>query len=871
MQKRFIVTSSFQNTDSRPQTPSQIISEPLHYSALTGDIVDEEDKYAKRGLFRRNHYICPSYVCGYVKWPIFYMVFLILFVGVGAFFVYSTQLSNAFPLKSGYDPLYDTELSEQNPQLQLLQREEEQPDHDIQSIKINPIENREETDDSKRVRDINPSISVRSSNTNNQKHQEKGAKLGECPPGSILNNSTNSCVRNFIYPNPVDETMMNLFSNPCEDFYEYACGSYASDIRNSGQDATFTYLKNRNLGILDDIIRNSLPGTKLNLFFNTCLKQPTERSYSDSLITKELVKFVEENLIKRVDFPKILAELSHYDIVVPFSFSMELDPCHAKISVPTFIRDGLTCDNSDPANVGNTNHKSEIEARFLKFRNDKQLKTDGIDRKSIGQQVQSVLAIERSIAQIWTPYQDEQLGVLEYADKMLASNQDLISYGQFKSAMYEFDIEQFLMLFVGDQRYDQTPQYWRFDDLQEIWTFSLEYLVSVSKLFKDERISMDSWRNYFIHCILFSHDSADPFSDPYRYYTYHHGYDPEHALPWKRPSKFIHPSEHLDNENPITRCSQITTAYLPVILDSYFVQQSGLDRIQKMKIEELARSIKDQLVEDLRVHGNTYASQKVKQITILSGTPNNWPPDRSSLKIGDFSHVDNILSIRQFHQELMLDALRLGKPLSPDDLIESPLSIPNAYYQPQLNAAIINAGIISYPMFDSKYHPAARAARLGTVIAHELSHSIDLTGILFDCTGSFNPWITNGAKDDYWTRAQCIIDLYSKKTRYGNQHDGERTVNENIADLIGFRTAYASSFGSSRRGSIQDNIESRREFFLVYAQTWCQGPTDKTSEKEFIRYSVHSTPEMRVNNVVTQQEDFDTLFSCKPQNKCPLF
>jgi predicted metalloendopeptidase len=358
---------------------------------------------------------------------------------------------------------------------------------------------------------------------------------------------------------------------------------------------------------------------------------------------------------------------------------------------------------------------------------------------------------------------------------------------------------------------------------------------------------------------------------PELYYTYHHGYDPDNSLPWKRPPRFVAFDELSFNRE--SRCVQISMAYLPIIIDNYFVNENKITSRILSEVKNIAENIKNELSDYLRNKGYIKTANKVDKIEIMSGTPNNWPINRYDLKIiKNNSHIENILSIRSYHQKLMIKTMYPGKILSPDDLFDSSLYIVNAYYQQQLNTIMINAGILLMPIYSDLYDNVSKYARLGVFIGHELSHSIDYLGNFFDSTGSYNPWSLDIDEDHYINKIQCFIDTYTKYTMYDNLHNGEQTLNENIADIIGFRNSYNYIFYNSNNNHKYTN-EDKRKFFTVYAQTWCSN-TNKNKEKKFIENSVHSTPEMRVNNVVIQHPDFIELFNCnnnKNIKKCNIY
>ncbi len=89
-----------------------------------------------------------------------------------------------------------------------------------------------------------------------------------------------------------------------------------------------------------------------------------------------------------------------------------------------------------------------------------------------------------------------------------------------------------------------------------------------------------------------------------------------------------------------------------------------------------------------------------------------------------------------------------------------------------------------------------------------------------------------------------------------------RTLNENIADVTAFEVAYETLFSLPEMH--KDNMElidRKREFFLIYAQTWCER-LDRKAEREFIRTRTHSIGWMRVNKVISQNSDFKQVWQC---------
>ena len=686
-----------------------------------------------------------------------------------------------------------------------------------------------------------------------------------CPAGQDLVGE--ECVRKFLYPMPLDSSMMKESVEPCDDFYDYACGTFAEDERNIGQDASFSYLYAENARVVQSSITEAPDTTQLGRFYKTCVEHD-EEPFDISRYTI-LPKLLEE-VQSFTSIEEVMAELMKWDVLLPFRFSLELNPLDTRHATPTFIRAGLT---DEPQFIGGPHHLAYIMRRFQFVVNE--LKWSPV---SVQHNANLVVEVERHLAQGWPNEREEQEDLVAYIEKMRGpQHQDLFPYKEFKSMMEPaFDVGKFLHHF--DEAYFPFADkpFGAAEDTTTVWVFKENYFRSLARSFT--QLSTEHWKAYLIHSILFSVIDPIPSHTPELYYIYHHGYNAEHALPWKRRDRFTtHDSLSVNREQ---RCVQITAAYLPIILDEYFVEDMVSMSSTRRQVKHMMQSIKEDLARQLRENGEVWesAAKKVLSIDVMAGTPDNWPIDRSSLIIDTDSHADNILRVRRFHQELMVRSMctccvneNAPHTITPEVLFDYPLYWVNAYYQHQLDTIVINAGILKPPIFSNHYEELGQMARLGVIVGHETGHSIDMTGSLFDDTGAFFSWLTEDTEERYEDNAQCFVDLYTERTKYGNIHNGEMTLNENIADIVGFRTAFNVMFHGTDPND-KAIRERKRQFFLIYAQTWCQATTAE-KERQFIEQSVHSTSRMRVNKVVSQVPDFYDVFGCQNTRapQCNMF
>ncbi|MGC2183680.1 MAG: M13 family metallopeptidase [Terriglobales bacterium] len=256
------------------------------------------------------------------------------------------------------------------------------------------------------------------------------------------------------------------------------------------------------------------------------------------------------------------------------------------------------------------------------------------------------------------------------------------------------------------------------------------------------------------------------------------------------------------------------------------------------------------------------AQAKLEKMADRIGYPDHWR-DYSSLRIVRGDALGNAYRSSEF--ELHRQLSRIGRPIDRSEWDVSP-SIPNAFYNPQLNSITFPAAILQPPLFDRQAGDEVNFAGIGAVIGHELTHGFDDQGRKFDGGGNLHDWWTAEDGKEFDRRAQCIADEYSGfDAADGIKLNGKLTLGENTADNGGLRIALMALESTlSGKGTQEDSsgFTPQQRFFIAYGETWCSNATPQYL-RMVAQSNPHATAQARVNGVVSNVPEFQKAFHCK--------
>jgi predicted metalloendopeptidase len=111
----------------------------------------------------------------------------------------------------------------------------------------------------------------------------------------------------------------------------------------------------------------------------------------------------------------------------------------------------------------------------------------------------------------------------------------------------------------------------------------------------------------------------------------------------------------------------------------------------------------------------------------------------------------------------------------------------------------------------------------GAVIGHEICHSFDDTGALFDSTGKLRDWWTEADFAHFRASSAALVAQFDAYEPFPGAHvNGKLTSSENIADVAGLAAAYDAyrlSNGGKEAATVQ-GLTGDQQFFLSFAQSW---------------------------------------------------
>ena len=212
----------------------------------------------------------------------------------------------------------------------------------------------------------------------------------------------------------------------------------------------------------------------------------------------------------------------------------------------------------------------------------------------------------------------------------------------------------------------------------------------------------------------------------------------------------------------------------------------------KAQIEEMVRQIAaafDRRIEALdwmAPETKAQARAKVQSLRVSVGYPEHWV-DYAGLEspAGDLLSNVQRASLFDYHRRVAL----LGKPVDRTEWCMEPQTV-NAVNLPLHNGLNFPAAILEPPL-DPLAPAAVNYGAIGTVIGHEVSHSFDDQGAMFDAEGRLRNWWTPAdfAKfEESGARLAAQFDGYRPFPDL--QVNGKLTLSENIADVAGIAAAH---------------------------------------------------------------------------------
>ncbi len=635
-------------------------------------------------------------------------------------------------------------------------------------------------------------------------------------------------------PPGLDEAVLDATANPCEDFYQYACGGWMAKTEIPADrplySRGFVAIQERNEQLLKTILEEAaaqkLPtGTpfaaQLGDYYATCTDEAgLERALP------EVKKLMDQ--VAKVKDAKSLAQsvgtLHAVGFDAFFDVSAIQDLKNSTEVVASFDQGGLGLPDrdyyfDDDKKTVRDDYKLHVEAMFGLL---------GLEARQCQRLADMVFSVETRLAKV------SQTRTERRDPQKLYNRLDRTGL---EAQAKDFPWSVYLTA-LGAK------------DLSAINVNSVPYFVEVAAIAKDT--SPELLNAYLSWVVLRSAIPALPkaFQDESFRYTSKAltGAKADRAR-WKK-------------------CVGWTDGDLGEALGREFVRRSfgedGKARTSAM-IEGLQRSFEKNLESLAWFDAPTREAALGKVRRMVGNNKIGYPAvwrDYSTLSTSRTSFFSNSLAANRF--EIRRQLGKVGKPVDRNEWLMPP-SIVNAYYEPQKNEIVFPAGILQPPFFNRAASDAVNFGSMGMVVGHELTHGFDDEGRRFDVDGNLKDWWSPAVGKNFVERASCVERQYDGYLAVGDTKvKGALTLGENIADLGGLKLAHGAMerWYADKPGADEQYRYSRsQQFFLGFAQSWCTKVRDETA-KVRAATDPHAPPVWRVRGPLGNLDAFQAAFSC---------
>jgi putative endopeptidase len=632
-----------------------------------------------------------------------------------------------------------------------------------------------------------------------------------------------------------DAAALDKSTDPCVDFYQYACGSW---MKNNPIPADqplwgrFNELAERNRTILRGILEKAATQTarrtpneqKIGDYYASCMDEAAINKKGTAVLKPEFDRI--DAVKDKSELPELVAHLHSQGVGVLFNFYSGADFKNAKEVIGQADQGGLSLPDrdyylkEDPKSV-------ELRKAYVQYVTNI-FKLLGDSPEKAAAQAHAVMNIETALAK----------GAMDRVERRDPEKiYHKLTEQEWQALTPSFSWARYLEGL-------NTPKF------ASLNVAAPDFFKALNTELKDT--SLDDFKSYMKYHMVRSQVEYLPTAfvdENFNFFGKTLTGTKELRPRWKR-------------------CTAAVDGDLGEALGQAYVEKAFPPQAKERTLK-MVRALEEALRKDIQgLDWMTEATKKqalikLEAITNKIGYPNKWR-DYSSLKIVRGDALGNSLRSNEFevHRELN----KIGKPLDKQEWQMTPPTV-NAYYDPSENDINFPAGILQPPFYNFKADDALNYGGIGAVIGHELTHGFDDQGAQFDAKGDLHNWWTPQDEKSFKERTACLVKEYDSFVAVDDVHvRGELTLGENTADNGGVRIALmallATMHGDPHVPAKLDGYTPEQRLFLGWGQIWCQNQTPQIA-RLLAQVNEHSPGKDRVNGVVSNMPEFEKAWGCK--------